>query len=72
MLFFFVILGRRGAYDTQHTPLALHNYDLTCTQTQMSWGGDLFEDIQTRAGGFDKCRSTVRVQPCQEGWGVLL
>lgn len=31
---------------TQHTPLALHTGDLTCTYTQMSRGGDLFENTQ--------------------------
>ncbi len=31
--FFFFILGRRETNDTQHTPLALHCSDLTCTQT---------------------------------------
>lgn len=41
------ILGRREANDTQHTPLALNSNDLTCTYTQMSRGGDLFEDTQT-------------------------
>lgn len=43
---FFLFLDRREGNDT-HTPLTLHCYDLTCTQTQLSWGGDLFEDIQT-------------------------
>lgn len=44
-----LILGWRAANDTQYTPLALNTNDLTCTYTQMSWGGDLFEDTQTTA-----------------------
>lgn len=35
-------------------PFALHSSDLTCTQTQMSEGGDLFEDPLTSTGGFEK------------------
>lgn len=34
---------------TQHTPLALHTDDLTCTYTQMSQGGDLLENTQASA-----------------------
>lgn len=41
---------------TQHTPHTPHSNDLTCTYTQMSQGGDLFED-QTSTGGFEKCMS---------------
>lgn len=43
---FFVpfILGRRGAKGRTHTPPTLHSDDLACTQTQMSQGGDLFEE----------------------------
>ena len=54
---FFFILSRREAHDTQHTPLALQNDDLTCTLTQMSQGGDLFEDLHTSTGGFEKCKT---------------
>lgn len=57
--FFLLILGWRATNDTQHTPLALNTNDLTCTYTQMSWGGDLFKDTQTtlREQGLEKCKS---------------
>lgn len=53
---FFFILGRRAANDTTRTHTHTHSNDLTCTYTQMSQGGDLFED-QTSTGGFEKCMS---------------
>lgn len=36
----------REELTTQHTPLALQGDDLTCTCTQMWWGGDLRENTQ--------------------------
>lgn len=44
--FFFSLFWDREKLMTQHTPLALHTGDPTCTYTQMSRGGDLFENTQ--------------------------